>query len=236
MDEKLVTLTTYQFLAEAEIARMHLAQEGIESFIADGQTITMDWFLGNALGYIKLQVAESQAERALAIMAKWPKPRSRSDIAASDLEPLRCLACGKRMLEDQIECEECGWSYLADAEETETGDSARPAGERASAFGEEREDEPGPLETGIQRNRTGPKPRPFDHERPIREEAMRCPSCDERMRADESECAVCGWSQPEPEENDAPPQSSIRAASEGDSNPPDTRIQRDRPRPKRPDT
>jgi hypothetical protein len=204
MDEKLVTVATYRFLAEAEMARMHLADEGIQAFIADGQTITMDWFLGNALGYIKLEVAESQAQRAMAIMAKWPKPRMGADLAASDLEPLRCLACGKRMLEDQERCFECGWSYAdASADDGDVGDS-KPAQDNLDEVVSVDEELEAP-ETRIQ----GERPR-----RQAKEDF-------------ESDNSGPAFDEGGDDFDEAEPAEDVTEN-------PDTRIQRDRPRPKRP--
>src|SRR5262245_51345118 len=125
MPAKLVTVTSFWYAHEAELARLHLAEAGVQSFIFEDFSNSLGYFGANATGGIKLQVAECDVERALAVIATWPAPRTRSEVASSDLEPLRCLACGKRMLEDQIECQECGWSYLADSEETETDNLGR---------------------------------------------------------------------------------------------------------------
>jgi hypothetical protein len=120
MDKNFVTLSTYWLLAEAEFACGKLADEGIEAFVSEGQT----GGLTSALSNVRLMVNEADAERALAIMAKWPAPRSPLDTEASDFEPLRCLACGKRMLAEQTECQECGWSYLGTSDD-EVDDSSK---------------------------------------------------------------------------------------------------------------
>jgi hypothetical protein len=64
MTDDLVTVGQYQFLAEAEAARMHLDAEGIPAFLSDAETVNMDWLLGNAIGYIKLAVPRGQADAA----------------------------------------------------------------------------------------------------------------------------------------------------------------------------
>jgi hypothetical protein len=125
MAEDLVTIATFRFLNEAELARMYLNEEGVRSYIADGETVNMDWLLGNALGNIKLQVSSADVERALAAKEKWPKPRDRFEDQAAGVDTLRCLSCGKRMLEDQIECMECGWSYADAVDESAEADELR---------------------------------------------------------------------------------------------------------------
>jgi hypothetical protein len=68
MADDLVTVATFEFLPLAEAARAHLIAEGIPAFLSDAETVYMAWSLGNALGYIKLQVPEAQAERARGIL------------------------------------------------------------------------------------------------------------------------------------------------------------------------
>jgi hypothetical protein len=68
MADDLVTVATFEFLPLAEAARSHLVAEGIPAFLSDAETVYMAWSLGNALGYIKLQVPEEQAERARDIL------------------------------------------------------------------------------------------------------------------------------------------------------------------------
>ena len=68
MPDELITIGNFQFLPEAEAARMHLAAQGIPAFVADGETVNMDWFLGNAVAYIKLQVPVAQAAAARAAL------------------------------------------------------------------------------------------------------------------------------------------------------------------------
>src|SRR5262249_49628477 len=53
----LVTVATFWFPGEAHIVRCRLEAAGISVYIADEFTVTMDWFLSNAIGGIKLQVA-----------------------------------------------------------------------------------------------------------------------------------------------------------------------------------
>jgi hypothetical protein len=112
MADDLVTLATYRLAGKAEVARWVLEQEGIRAFVADANLVTNDWFLGNAIGYIKLQVASSQAEAAMAILRA--KPRLLDEAAPAETEdegPAACLSCGKPMPDDVDRCASCGWSY-----------------------------------------------------------------------------------------------------------------------------
>lgn len=105
MEEKLVTIATYRFANEAELAKMHLEDAGITAFLADVEVVNMDWLLGNAIGNIKLQVAQAQAEPAAALLAGLTKPRSADppDEDAEQTEDVLCLACGEEMPEIRIE-------------------------------------------------------------------------------------------------------------------------------------
>jgi len=114
----LVTLATYRFAPKAEAARWVLEQEGIRAFVADTNLVMNDWFLGNAIGYIKLQVVSSQAEAALAILRRQPRLLDEAAPAEPQDEGTAvCLSCGKPMPDDVDRCASCGWSYGLEAPE-----------------------------------------------------------------------------------------------------------------------
>jgi hypothetical protein len=64
----MITIATYSFPYEAQIARANLEAEGIPAFIADEHTINMQWLFSNALGGIRLQVPSEFAEQAQEIL------------------------------------------------------------------------------------------------------------------------------------------------------------------------
>jgi len=66
VNQKLVTIATFDQAAKARLAQNALAEAGIRAAVADETTVAMDWLLGNAIGWIKLQVLEVDAERAVA--------------------------------------------------------------------------------------------------------------------------------------------------------------------------
>lgn len=109
---ELVTVATFPLLNAAELARLHLAEEGIAGVLLDAETVNMDWMLGNALGYIKLQVQRRDAAAALEIINRLaPSPASRASDDANEDEVILCLACGLEIPEDQTRCSGCGWSF-----------------------------------------------------------------------------------------------------------------------------
>jgi hypothetical protein len=67
--EDFVTVATYWKPSEAIVARSRLEAEGIRAYLADEQLIAMDWLLANAVGGIKLQVAQHDQERAREVLA-----------------------------------------------------------------------------------------------------------------------------------------------------------------------
>ncbi len=68
MTDDIVTIATFSYPMEAEIARGKLESEGIWAFVADDYMVTMNWLYSNAVGGVKLQVRESDTENALQIL------------------------------------------------------------------------------------------------------------------------------------------------------------------------
>jgi len=61
-------IARYDGMPEAHIAMGRLAAEGIESWLADEHLVQTDWLYSIAVGGIKLQVANEDAERAVVIL------------------------------------------------------------------------------------------------------------------------------------------------------------------------
>lgn len=123
MNDDFVTVATSQFAPQAESIRLLLSQEGIEAFIADANLVNTNWFLGPAVGYIKVQVLRSQADAAMAILKQHPLSTGTPDSETQDA-PAKCLACGSPMAEDAEVCPQCGWSFEDQGEEPDTGEEA----------------------------------------------------------------------------------------------------------------
>mgnify|MGYP006281632873 CR=1 FL=1 len=64
----MVTIDTYDNLADAHIAKGRLEAEGIPAELADAHLVQTDWLYSAAVGGIKLQVAEEDAGRARGIL------------------------------------------------------------------------------------------------------------------------------------------------------------------------
>jgi hypothetical protein len=64
----LVTVARFVNPIEARLAKNCLEEAGFEAFLADAETVSVAWQLSNALGGIKLQVAEPKAAQARIVL------------------------------------------------------------------------------------------------------------------------------------------------------------------------
>ncbi len=88
--DTLVKVGSYTQPYEAHIARNRLRDSGIPAFLRNEHTISIDWFLSNALGGVLLLVPADRAEEARAILSTDPAPEM--DPVLED--PIFCPACG----------------------------------------------------------------------------------------------------------------------------------------------
>ena len=93
MTDELVTIGSYEFVAEAEVAQMFLRENGVNAFLRDQSIIAMDWLLGNAIGYVKLQVPQSQFETARELLATLTED-STADGEGTSVRSRVCSSCG----------------------------------------------------------------------------------------------------------------------------------------------
>jgi hypothetical protein len=61
----MVTIATFDQAAKARIAENVLKEAGIPAAVADETVVAMEWLLSNAVGGVKLQVWEDDADRAV---------------------------------------------------------------------------------------------------------------------------------------------------------------------------
>ena len=106
MASKLVTIGHFSYgpdpTSEAEFARIKLEANGIQCFLAGKNFISMYWLLSGADRGIKLQVRESDAEKALEILGT--DTRIGLNVAESeDMKPEAinppCQNCGSSSIE-----------------------------------------------------------------------------------------------------------------------------------------
>lgn len=68
MAGKLVTVATFDQPAKARLAQNALTAAGIKATVADETTVAMDWLLGAAVGWVKVQVLEEDSDRAVTVL------------------------------------------------------------------------------------------------------------------------------------------------------------------------
>jgi len=90
----LVTIAEFQDVQEAMFACGMLKSAGIQSFLADENTVRMNWFWSNMIGNMRLLVREEDVEAAQDIL-RQPIPEE-SDVAegAPPFRPPKCPKCG----------------------------------------------------------------------------------------------------------------------------------------------
>ena len=70
MSDEWLTLRTFDTPALAELAKLHLAEAGIECRLQNTEIVGMNPLLGNAVGYIPLLVQENDLEAAAEVLTK----------------------------------------------------------------------------------------------------------------------------------------------------------------------
>jgi hypothetical protein len=68
MNRKLVTVATFDQPPQAQLAHNAISAAGIRAVVTDEAIVAMDWLLANAVGGIKVQVWEDDADRAVAVL------------------------------------------------------------------------------------------------------------------------------------------------------------------------
>lgn len=80
-------------MPEALLAKGKLESAGIESVLADGNLVRMDWLLSNAIGGIRLQVDKQDLEPARVILDEPIPPEfSTNEMGENFVQP-RCPRC-----------------------------------------------------------------------------------------------------------------------------------------------
>jgi hypothetical protein len=70
-DDKLVTVATFSYAAEAHLSKAKLESAGMRSFVAEN--FAPNWGITVGAGGVKLQVKESDAQKATAILKSQKK-------------------------------------------------------------------------------------------------------------------------------------------------------------------
>jgi hypothetical protein len=70
--DPIVTIATFSYPTEAHLNKAKLESEGIDAFVADEHIVQANWLYSLAIGGVRLQVKESEAEEALSIIKGYP--------------------------------------------------------------------------------------------------------------------------------------------------------------------
>jgi hypothetical protein len=116
MEHRLKTVAAFMTPEGAEVARLALEDAGIESFLEGAAAVGALWYAGNALGGVKVQVAEADVPRAREILA------NEEFLSA---EGRTCRHCGAYLPAGFNIC----WSCQAPVQDSE---QAKPPEERAA--------------------------------------------------------------------------------------------------------
>jgi hypothetical protein len=68
----LITIAEFREANQARILLNYLASEGIRGWLSNETIVTNDWLLGNAVGNVRLQVANVDVEEALRLLEDKP--------------------------------------------------------------------------------------------------------------------------------------------------------------------
>ncbi|NQT73533.1 MAG: zinc ribbon domain-containing protein [Chloroflexi bacterium] len=88
----LITIAAFSYPTEVYLQQAKLESEGIQVFIADDYTVTMNWLYSNAISGVKLQVEEKDISRARAILYS-DNSLFREDYQSSK-DDSQCPRCG----------------------------------------------------------------------------------------------------------------------------------------------
>lgn len=125
--ERFVTVATYAFPWEAQLAKARLESEGIASVVAD--EITAGLYGANAIGGVKLRVREEDADRATALLSTLrPLPQIYL-VTDEDARQVRCPSCrsedvaAEGWFRRRWSCQACGavWREGEDPEPESAG-------------------------------------------------------------------------------------------------------------------
>ena len=103
MPRDLVTVATWPNTEEAHAAKNYLADNGIRAVLGNEQLVGNLWHLGNATGWVKLDVEEANAERARTLLRDAPARH-----AGPPSSDWRCANCRESVPKQFEVCWKCG--------------------------------------------------------------------------------------------------------------------------------
>jgi hypothetical protein len=116
MPDDLLTLATFPSPTEAGFFRSLLESEGIPSYLSDEATVSINPLLGNTIGWVKLQVAERDLDRAIELLES-----RKNEAAGISPEELAGEALEEPAEDAELETED-GQTSTREERETDTED------------------------------------------------------------------------------------------------------------------
>ncbi|MFP5247574.1 MAG: hypothetical protein ACLGH0_12860 [Thermoanaerobaculia bacterium] len=97
MTHALVTVATFWYFGDAEMAKSALDAAGIDATIDDEEIVRVNWLNANAVGGVKLRVRQEDALRAGEVLNQQPEPLGDADEAVDEtiVDPSLCVFCGE---------------------------------------------------------------------------------------------------------------------------------------------
>ncbi|HAS8286817.1 DUF2007 domain-containing protein [Vibrio vulnificus] len=93
----MIVVARFSFPHEAHIAKASLDSAGIESHIADEHTVNTQWLYSDAMGGVRLMVAESDVEEAIQLLSGDFSESLENEVAV-DVRKDVCPNCGSTEL------------------------------------------------------------------------------------------------------------------------------------------
>lgn len=90
MSEHLIPIAAFSQPIEAHLAKTRLESEGIQCFIEDENTVSVNWLYSTAVGGVKLKVRESDALRGREILQQEPIAAAPIENGIDEADEKRC--------------------------------------------------------------------------------------------------------------------------------------------------
>ena len=103
-EEELITIANFSHPTEADPVVAWLESEGIECFVTNEHTVTMNWLYSNAIGGVGVQVKAADVERANEILQAVLNP----DAVGAEPTPSDSEMDQEGDANSEIRCPQCG--------------------------------------------------------------------------------------------------------------------------------
>ncbi|WP_404308696.1 hypothetical protein [Neorhodopirellula lusitana] len=111
-NDRYVTVWTFDHRSQTDLIVNVLQSEGITARLLNDHLVGVDWMKANAFGGVKVEVPESLADTAIAIIRDLPLGGANASTGSTTIDGEDgCMACGANFPEDESACPSCGWTY-----------------------------------------------------------------------------------------------------------------------------